>query len=82
MVDLYDTNKIGAAGEWLPRETVLEYAWQEEVILANDPQKGLDFGKYTEPKSWIAVGRWSSTTAVACCRGSVNLVQNTSRMAR
>ena len=46
VVDLYDTNKIGAAGEWLPRETVLEYAWQEEVILANDPQKGLDFGKY------------------------------------
>ncbi len=33
VVDLYDTNKFGAAAERLPREVVLEYHWQEEVPL-------------------------------------------------
>jgi hypothetical protein len=46
VVDLYDNSKYGAAAERLPREVVLEYAWQEEVILANDPQNKLDFGQW------------------------------------
>ena len=46
VVDLYDNSKYGAAAERLPREVVLEYAWQEEVLLANDPQKNLDFGRW------------------------------------
>ena len=46
VVDLYDTNKIGAAAERLPREVVLEYAWQEEILLANNPQEKLDFGTW------------------------------------
>jgi hypothetical protein len=44
VVDLYDTNKLGAAAERLPREVVLEYAWQEVVELT--PAADLDF------KSW------------------------------
>ena len=43
VVDLYDTNKYGAAAERLPREVVLEYAWQEEVLLANNPQEKSGF---------------------------------------
>jgi hypothetical protein len=46
VVDLYDANKLGAAAERLPREVVLEYAWQEEVLLANDAQEKLDFGAW------------------------------------
>ncbi len=46
VVDLYDNSKYGAAAERLPREVVLEYAWQEVVLLANDPQQGLDFGEW------------------------------------
>ena len=38
VVDLYDTNKFGAAAERLPREIVLEYAWQEVVELKKDPR--------------------------------------------
>jgi hypothetical protein len=44
VVDLYDTNKFGAAAERLPREVVLEYAWQEVVELT--PTEKQDF------KSW------------------------------
>jgi hypothetical protein len=46
VVDLYDTNKYNAAAERQPREIVLEYAWQEEVVLENNPQEKLDFGKW------------------------------------
>ena len=46
VVDLYDTNKYGVAAERLPREVVLEYVWGEQVTLENDPDKGLDFGKW------------------------------------
>jgi len=43
VVDLYDTSKFGAAAERLPREIVLEFAWQEVVELKKDPAAGLDF---------------------------------------
>jgi hypothetical protein len=43
VVDLYDTIKIGAAAERLPREIVLEYAWQEVVALKKDRAADLDF---------------------------------------
>ncbi len=33
VVDLYDTNKYGAAAERQPREIVVEYIWQEPVLL-------------------------------------------------
>ena len=46
VVDLYDNRKFGAAAERLPREVVLEYLWQEEVALENDPGKDLSFGKW------------------------------------
>jgi len=46
VVDLYDNNKYGAAAERLPREVVVEYLWGEQVVLKNDPEKGLDFGKW------------------------------------
>lgn len=46
VVDLYDTNKFGAAGERLPREIVLEYAWQEIVPLVNDLKQDLNFGSW------------------------------------
>ncbi len=43
VVDLYDTIKIGAAAERLPREIVLQYAWQEVVELKKDREADLDF---------------------------------------
>ncbi len=46
VVDLYDNRKLGVAAEHLPREVVLEYGWQEEVLLENDHAAGLDFGKW------------------------------------
>jgi hypothetical protein len=46
VVDLYDNSKYGAAAERLPREVVLEYLWQEEVTLNNDPEKDLSFGRW------------------------------------
>jgi hypothetical protein len=46
VVDLYGNNKFSAAAERLPREVVLEYAWQEEVILANDLKNNLDFSQW------------------------------------
>jgi hypothetical protein len=46
VVDLYDNSKFGVAAERLPREIVLEYLWQEEVVLNNDPDKDLSFGKW------------------------------------
>jgi hypothetical protein len=44
--DLYDNFKMSSTGERLPREIVLEYLWEEEVLLENDPAHGLDFGGY------------------------------------
>ena len=46
VVDLYDNRKYGAAAERLPREIVLQYLWQEEVALVNDPEVDLSFGKW------------------------------------
>jgi hypothetical protein len=46
VVDLYDNRKYGAAAERLPREVVLEYLWQEEVPLVNDPTQDLSFGRW------------------------------------
>jgi len=46
VVDLYDNAKLGVAAERLPREIVLEYLWEEEVALSDDPSKGLAFGDY------------------------------------
>jgi hypothetical protein len=46
VVDLYDNRKLGAAAERLPREVVLEYGWQEEVLLKSDVDKGLYFGEW------------------------------------
>ena len=48
VLDLYDTIKRGAAAERLPREVVLEYGWQEVVLLKNDQAKHLDFGKWND----------------------------------
>ncbi len=36
IVDLYDTNKFGAAAERLPREIVVEYIWEEPIILKDE----------------------------------------------
>ena len=46
IVDLYDNNKLDADGNRLSREIVLEYAWQEEVILEKDQEKKLDFRQW------------------------------------
>ncbi|MGW8225742.1 MAG: hypothetical protein ACWGOY_08410 [Anaerolineales bacterium] len=46
VVDLYDNSKYGVAAERLPREIVLEYLWQEEVTLVDDPEKDLSFGRW------------------------------------
>ena len=46
VVDLYDNRKLGAAAERLPREVVLEYGWQEQIFLVNDPVHELDFGEW------------------------------------
>jgi hypothetical protein len=46
VVDLYDNNKYGVAAERQPREVVLEYAWQEEIALVNDPENNLSFGRW------------------------------------
>ncbi len=43
---MYDNNKLGIAAERLPREVVLEYTWQEQVLLNEDPEKDLNFGKW------------------------------------
>jgi hypothetical protein len=43
VLDLYDTVKYGSGAERLPRQVVLEYGWQEQVQLKNDPDRGLDF---------------------------------------
>ncbi|MGB5987494.1 MAG: hypothetical protein WBG37_19470, partial [Desulfobacterales bacterium] len=44
VVDLYDAIKYGAKAYRLPREIVLEYAWQEVVPLT--PTTELDFGPW------------------------------------
>lgn len=36
VVDLYYTDKIGADNEKLPREIILEYIWEEDVILKGE----------------------------------------------
>ena len=46
VVDLYDNRKLGAAAERLPREVILEYGWQEEVLLENDLDQDLDFDEW------------------------------------
>lgn len=46
VVDMYDNRKLGAAAERLPREVVLQYGWQEQVLLENDPAQKLDFGAW------------------------------------
>jgi hypothetical protein len=46
VVDLYDTNKYNVAAERQPREIVLEYAWQEMVVLEDNPKEKLHFGKW------------------------------------
>ena len=43
LLDLYDTVKYGSGAEHLPRQIILEYGWQEEVALQNDPARGWDF---------------------------------------
>jgi len=48
VVDLYEASKLGAAAERLPREVVLEYAWQELVELKKT--KELDFGAWNGKK--------------------------------
>lgn len=59
VVDLYDNSKFGVAAERLPREVVLEYIWQEEVPLVDDPEEDLDFG------------RWNGTTFKLDCGGTL-----------
>ena len=44
VVDLYDAIKYGAQAKRLPREIVLEYAWQE--VLPLTPTAELDFGQW------------------------------------
>ncbi|HSF83880.1 MAG TPA: hypothetical protein VLA49_21805 [Anaerolineales bacterium] len=43
IADLYDTNKLGALAERLPRQVVLEYVWKEELEFKDDPASGLVF---------------------------------------
>lgn len=47
VVDLYDTNKYGAAAERQPREIVVEYIWQEPVLLQPQPG-GRTFGSLND----------------------------------
>ncbi len=47
VVDLYDTNKYGAAAERQPREIVVEFIWQEPVLLQNQAG-GRTFGNLNE----------------------------------
>jgi hypothetical protein len=47
VVDLYDNFKLGAAADRLPREVVIEYLWEEEVLLQDDENEGLEFGSYS-----------------------------------
>jgi hypothetical protein len=64
VVDLYDTNKYNAAAERQPREIVLEYAWQEEILLENNPQEKWDFGK------------WNGKTCNIDCGGTLVFDEN------
>lgn len=59
VVDLYDNRKFNAGAEHLPREIILEYAWQEEVSLDNEPKNKLDFSK------------WNSKTFNLGCGGTL-----------
>ncbi len=54
VVDLYDATKYGAAAERLPREVVLEYAWQEIVPLT--PTDKLDFGNWNGKNYFMDCG--------------------------
>ncbi len=54
--DLYDNGKLGAAAERLPREVVLEYVWQEAVVLQNEAGQNLDFGEYEGRRIFLDCG--------------------------
>ena len=46
IADLYETKKLNVDIERLPREVVILYTWQEQVILKDDPKNRLKFGKW------------------------------------
>lgn len=46
ITDLYETKKLGVAVDRLPREVVILYTWQEQVLLVDDPEKGLKFSAW------------------------------------
>ncbi|MBN1399865.1 MAG: serine protease [Anaerolineae bacterium] len=51
VVDLYDTDKVVAAGRRLPREVVVEYLWREEV-----PLQGPRFGRLSGRSASLLCG--------------------------
>ncbi|MGE5248666.1 MAG: hypothetical protein ACM3QS_00495 [Bacteroidota bacterium] len=56
VLDVYDTIKYGAAAERLPRQVVVQYVWQEQVALQNDPANNLDFGAWAGNKRNLDCG--------------------------
>jgi hypothetical protein len=42
--DLYDNGKLGALGERLPHQIVLEYIWKEELEFKDQTARGMKFG--------------------------------------
>lgn len=48
ITDLYETKKMGVADNSLPAEYVIEYVWQEEVLLENE--RGVNFKEWAGKK--------------------------------
>ena len=51
VVDLYDAQKCAQDGRLLPKQTILQYLWKEEVLL-----KGKRFGEYDGELTTISCG--------------------------
>ena len=54
--DLYDNRKNDLRAQRLPRQIVVEYTWQEEVELKDDPAAGLEFGQFGGKKVHLYCG--------------------------
>jgi hypothetical protein len=54
--DLYDNAKLGAQGERLPHQVVLEYIWKEELEFKDQTGRGMKFGRLEGKKAAMYCG--------------------------
>jgi hypothetical protein len=54
--DLYDNAKLGALGERLPNQVVLEYTWKEELEFKDQSAPGMKFGWLAGKKAVLYCG--------------------------